>query len=280
VRLVKVLTGTGDIKTQNDKVVLDLSPLVDAVKAKLDGRGITLFDKIPANKVLVQLDIIDAQQLQKVQKATKLLNTLAWLLPILCLACLAGGLALSPNRRRSLTRWGIGVAVAVALLGAGIAVGRSIYLDKVVSPQLPHDAAAAVFDTLVRYLRYGIRLVIALVLVVALAAWLSGPTRAATSIRATTKRIVGGAGESAGAHGVTFGAFGVWVSHYRAGLRIAAVLLALVTLLLWGNPRGSTVLVLALVLLVVLGLIEFIARAARPPSETAEVAHSEGAVSE
>jgi hypothetical protein len=98
-----------------------------------------------------------------------------------------------------------------------------------------------------------------------LAAWLSGPTPAASSIRTTAKRLVGGAGASAGAHGVTFGAFGVWVARYRAGLRVAAVFVALVTLLLWGQPRGSTVLLLAILLLIVLALIEFVARAGAPP---------------
>ena len=260
-RLVKVLTGKGTIQTENDKVVLDLTPLVDTVKAKLDDRGIRIFDKVPANKALVQLNIIDAQQLEKVRSGTKLLNTLSWALPILCLACLAGGLALSSNWRRSLIRWGIWVAVAVALVGAGVAIGRSVYLDAVTSPDLPRDTAAAVFDTLVRFLRYGIRLIIALALVVALAAWLTGPTRSATGIRSTAKRIVGGAGASAGERGVTFGAFGAWVARYRTGLRIAAVLLALVTLLLWNQPRGGTVLFLAIALLIVLAMIEFVGRA-------------------
>jgi hypothetical protein len=73
--------------------------------------------------------------------------------------------------------------------------------------------------------------------------------------------MVGGAGASAGEHGVTFGGFGAWVARYRAGLRIAAVLLALVTLLLWNQPRGGTVLFLAVLLLLVVAAIEFVGRA-------------------
>jgi hypothetical protein len=260
-RLVKVLTGTGQIQTVNDKVVLDLSPIVDTVKTKLDGRGVKIFDKIPANKLLVQLNVIDAQQLDKARGATKLLNQLSWALPILCLACLGGALALSSNRRRSLIRWGIWVAVAVALVGAGVAIGRSIYLDAVTSPALPRDTAAAVFDTLVRFLRYGIRVIIAVGLVVALVAWITGPTPAATGLRSTAKRIVGGAGESAGERGVTFGGFGAWVARSRTGLRIAAVLLALVALLLWDQPRIGALLLVAILLLVVLAAIEFVGRA-------------------
>jgi hypothetical protein len=260
-RLVKVLTGQGRLQTENGKVVLDLSSIVDSVRAELDGRGIKIFDRIPANKALVQLSVLDAKQIDNVRSATKLLEQLSWVLPILSLACLGGGLALSSNRRRTLIRWGIGTAVAVAAIGAGLAIGRSIYLDAVTSPSLPRDTAAAVFDTLVRFLRYGVRLVIAITLIVALTAWLTGPTRAATSIRTTAKRVVGGAGDAAGTRGVTFGAFGAWVAHYRTGLRVAAVLIALVTLLLWSQPRGGTVIALAILLLVALALIEFVGRA-------------------
>ena len=260
-RLVKVLTGDGTLQTQNGKVVLDLSPIVDTVKEKLDGRGIKIFDKVPANKALVQLDVIDAQQLEKVRRGTKLLNQLSWALPILSLACLGGGLALSSKRRRSLIRWGIGTAVAVAAIGAGLAVGRSFYLDAVTSPSLPSDTAGAVFDTLVRFLRYGIRVVIAVGLVVALVAWITGPSPAASGLRSTAKRIVGGAGESAGQRGVTFGAFGAWVARSRGPLRIGAVLLALVVLLLWGHPHAGALLLVAILLLLVLAAIEFVARA-------------------
>ncbi len=223
--------------------------------------GSAIFDRIPIDDVAIQLNFIDAKQIDNARSATKLLNQLAGRCPILSLACLGAGLALSSNRRRSLIRWGIGVAVAVALVGAGVAIGRSIYLDAVTSPSLPRDTAAAVFDTLVRFLRYGVRLVIAIALVVAVAAWLTGPTHAAVATRATAKRIVGGAGESAGEHGVTFGALGAWVARYRTGLRVGAVLLVLVTLLLWNQPRGGTVLFLAILLLLALALIEFIGRA-------------------
>jgi len=260
-QLQKALTGEGRAIGPNDKVVLNLSGIVERVRLELDKRGIGIFDRIPIDQVALNFQLVDAKQLDKARSATKLLNKLSWALPILALVCLGGGLALSSNRRRSLVRWGIGTAVAVAAIGAGLAIGRSIYLDAVTSPSLPSDTAAAVFDTLVRFLRYGIRLVIAIALVVALAAWITGPTRAATGLRSTARRIVGGAGASAGERGVTFGSFGAWVARYRTGLRIGAVLLALVALLLWNHPRGGTVLLLAVLLLVALAAIEFVARA-------------------
>ena len=148
-QLDKALTGEGTLQTRNGKVVLDLSAIVESVRLQLKERGIGIFDRIPIDNLAIQLNIIDAKQIDNARSATKLLNQLSWALPIVSLLCLGGGLALSSNRRRSLIRWGIGAAFAVALIGAGIAIGRSFYLDAVTSPSLPEDTAAAVFDTLV-----------------------------------------------------------------------------------------------------------------------------------
>jgi hypothetical protein len=46
-------------------------------------------------------------------------------------------------------------------------VFRSIYLDAVPASVLPHDAAAALYDTIVRFLRARLRTVFVLGLVVA-----------------------------------------------------------------------------------------------------------------
>ena len=257
-QLVKALTNQGKVvKTQNGEVILDFSAILEQVRLALDQRGIGIFDRIPIDEVAAQFKLVDAHNLEKAQKATHLLDMLRWILPVLLLASLAGALALSSNRRRTLIRWGIGTAVAVAFAGAAIAWGRSLYLDSVSSPTLPRATAAAVFDTLVRYLRYGIRLVLAIGLIVAFIAWLSGPSRAATRIRNTVSR----GGTAAGEHGVTFGSFGAWVGAHRGPIRVGTVLLGLVVLLLWNQPRGSTVLLITVLTLLTLAFEEFVARA-------------------
>jgi hypothetical protein len=55
----------------------------------------------------------------------------------------------------------------MAVLGLGLLLGRSLYLDAVVSPQLPEDAARAVFDTLLHYLRNGLLIVLVAGLLIA-----------------------------------------------------------------------------------------------------------------
>jgi hypothetical protein len=56
---------------------------------------------------------------------------------------------------------------------------------------LPHDAAAAFYDTLVRFLRLGLRTVLVLGLVVALAGFLTGRSITAVRARAGLSKGIG-----------------------------------------------------------------------------------------
>ena len=67
------------------------------------------------------------------------------------------------------------------VLGLGIVLFRSIYLNAIPSSVLAHDAAASFYDTLVRFLRLGLRTVLVFGLVVALAGFFTG--RSVTAVR-------------------------------------------------------------------------------------------------
>jgi hypothetical protein len=58
------------------------------------------------------------------------------------------------------------------------------------------------------------------------------------------------------------GPVGTWVEANKRVLRIAAVTVAALALVFWGRPTGKVVLGLTLALLVVLAIIEFLARPA------------------
>jgi hypothetical protein len=259
-----VLTGGGEVvSTEDGRVVLDLTAIVTEVREMLHDRGVTLFDSIPINKLALRFELFDAKGLEQAQRGVALLNALAWTLPFLALALAGVGIWLSEHRRRTVVRWGIGTAIAMALMAAGIGLGRSVYLDTVVSESLPENAAAATFDTMVRFLRQGLRFVLVLGLVVAVATWISGPGTVATRVRTTFGDVFGGLGDRAEAQGWDFGPFGRWVYRYRSALRVAGVLVVLLFLVFAYRPSASRVLVLALLLLVYLGAVQFVARAAR-----------------
>jgi hypothetical protein len=64
------------------------------------------------------------------------------------------------------------------VLGAGLAVARSVYLRSVPSSLLPPDAAATLYDTLVGFIRDGLRLIAVIALAIAVLAFFFGPAGA------------------------------------------------------------------------------------------------------
>ncbi len=254
--VVKVLTGEGkNVSIKNDKVVLDLSAEIDDVVKRLDERGVTVFDGLSKKQKNLQVELFDAKQLEKGRSAVHLLDRLRIVLVVLVFVLLAGALALSGNRRRTLMRWGLGLVVAMGVTAALLALGRSAFVNAAQN----HDAAGATFDILVRFLRNGIRAIAALGIIVALAAFLSGPSRLAVRTREGAKSLIGGAGRKTGWKP---GPVGTWVGAHKVGLRVAGVAVAFLVLFLWDSPRPLTLLVLALLLLVYLAAIEFVGRSA------------------
>jgi hypothetical protein len=275
----KALTGEGkNVKLEDGKVVLDLSAVIDEVVMRLDERGVTVFDSLAEDQKNLQVELFDASQLERARTAVDLFQRLTIVLVVLVFVLIGVALALSGNRRRTLIRWGLGVVAAMAVTAALLALARSAYLNIAEN----RDAAAAAFDIIVRYLRNGIRVIAVLGIIVALGAFLTGPSRLAVRIRGGSRDLVGGLGRKADEAGWEPGPVGVWVAAHKVGLRIAGVAVAFLILFLWDRPRPLTLLVLALVLLVYLAAIEFFGRSPEPaepaePSDTAEPAGPGGA---
>ena len=114
------------------------------------------------------------------------------------------------------------------------------------------------------YLRLGLRTVLILALVVAGGAFLTGQ---ATTAARTRQRLTAGIGRLRGGAehaGLRTGPVGTWVYANKKVLRIAAVTLAALALVFWGQPTGKTILVLAGLLLVALAIIEFLSQPPQP----------------
>ncbi|HZJ25909.1 MAG TPA: hypothetical protein VFF40_02675 [Acidimicrobiia bacterium] len=263
-QIEKALTGDGDvISTKNGMIVLDLSPIVDQIRDFLSDQGVTFFDDVSADDLDLRFELFDARALGQTQEIVNLLDTMTYVLPIVMAACFGVALWLSPNRRRSVIRGGIGVAIAAAVVAVGVTVGRSFYLDSVSGPGLPRDALAATWDILVRYLRGGLRALIAVGLLVALGTWVTGPGRMPVRLRTTFRRIIGGATDQADARGLELGRFGQFVGRYRTILQIAGVALGALYLLLVDRVSAGELVWTVVVVLVYLAIVEFLARVAR-----------------
>jgi hypothetical protein len=268
--LVKALTGEGGgaVTVEGDTVSLNLGPFIQTVKQQLVAQGFTLAERIP--QVDKSFVLFQSQDITRAQRAFSLLNTLGVWLPVIAIVLLVLGVYVAKDHRRALVGAALGVAISMVVLALGLTVFRSIYLDAVPAAVLPHDAAAVLYDTIVRFLRLGLRTVLVLGLVVAAGAFLSGQSVTAVRTRQGLSNAIGWLAGGAERAGFSTGPVGSWVYANKKALRIGAVALAALALVFWGRPTGKVVLGLTLALLVVLALIEFLGR--RPAQRPVEAA--------
>ena len=261
--LVKLMSGNqgGAVTAQNGEVTLNLGPIIAEVKQRLISSGYSVAQRIPTiDKSFV---LVKSDSVTKLQGLYRLLNTLGYWLPIIALAFLALGIFVAHGHRRALIGACIGMVIGMLAVGVAIAIGRVYYLNAVPSDVLPREAAANIFDTIVRFLRTGLRATAVLALVVAIGAFFSGPAPTATRTRAFFSRGIGGARDSAEAHGVQTGAFGTWVYAHKRAIWLTIVIAGGFTLTFWSRPTAGIVVVTALVVLVLVGIVELLAR---PPA--------------
>ena len=261
--LVQALSGQGgSITVSNGQVTLDLAPFIAIVKQDLAARGFTLVNSLPPIHPTIAL--FSSKTLVQAQTLYRVLNDLKIVLPIVTLLLLAAGVYIARQHRRALIGAGLGFAASMLVLGAVLLVVRGIYLNSVPNSVFPSDAAAAAFDTLVRFIRTALRALLVLGLIVAIAAFFTGPSVTAVRTRAGFVKAFEWVRSGGERHGVSTGPVGQWTYEHRHGLRIGAVALAAVIFVFQGRPTAASVIVLVIILLLVLGLIELIGR---PPAK-------------
>jgi hypothetical protein len=116
------------------------------------------------------------------------------------------------------------------------------------------------YDTIVRFLRLGLRTILVLALVVAGGAFLTGQSVTAVRTRQGLAGAIGWLQGGAEHAGLRTGPVGTWVGANKRALRITVVAAAALALVFWGRPTGKVVLGLTLALLIALAVIEFLGR--------------------
>ncbi|MFC5262694.1 hypothetical protein ACFPJ1_11320 [Kribbella qitaiheensis] len=269
--LVNLLEGNqgGALSAQNDTVTLNLAPIIAQVKERLVARGFGVAQNIPVvNKSIV---LVQSEGVTKAQGFYRLLNTLGAWLPFIALFLFAAGVYVARDHRRALLIGALGFAGAMLALGVGLAVGRALYLNALPSEVISRDAGGVIFDTIVRYLRYSLRAVGVLALIVAFAAFFTGPSVSAVKTRAGLTRGIGALRGKSESAGLNTGRFGAWTFAHKRLLLIASVIGGALVLTFWSQPTVSVVIVIAVIVLFLVAVIEFLGR---PPA--AAHAHAAG----
>ena len=176
------------------------------------------------------------------------------------------------ERRKTLLRMAIGVALVTMLLLAGLSLGRITFINQA-GHSFNREVAATVWDTMLRFLKTDLRWMLLLSVLVVLGAWLAGPARYAVWIRSTVAK--GARWVAAQWHALTSGAgraaagsdrarrSGGWITEHLNGLRIVGVVVAALFLVFGGNLTGWSLLIIVIVLAVYLGLLQLVAAWAR-----------------
>jgi len=253
VLVVKVLTGNegGRITTKNGEVTIQLGSIAQTVQAKLSELGVDVFSN-SSGKASNEFVLFKSEDLTKIQGAVDLLDNVATWLPILLVLMLIAAIALSGNRRRTILRTAIWIAVGMALLLVIFNVARSFYLDA-----FPRRAAAgAAYDQVLSFLRNSARTALVVAVVVAIGAWLAGPGSLATRIREGVKGLVSGEG----AEGGEPSSVGRFAARYKMVLRAVVIGIGLLILVILTAPTPLAVLIIVVLVVVGLLLVEFLAR--------------------
>ncbi|MCX4986520.1 hypothetical protein [Streptomyces sp. NBC_00572] len=262
--LVRALTGSGDgaVQINNDTVTVDLAPVIERVKERLVDSGLTVAGKIP--EIHTDFTVVKSDDIGKVKTGFRLLQIMGVWLPLLALLLIAAGILLSTHRRRTLIASALGLAFAALVLGVGLTVFRTVYLNAL-PDTVSQPAAESVYDALIHFLRTTVRMVIVLGVVLALAAWLTGPSRPAVVTRRIWNSGIVATRSAADGLGLRTGPVGPFVRRHRKWITWILVGIAVLVYILWDHPTGWVVVGLALCLLVAFAVTGFLAA---EPSDT------------
>ncbi|MFD9573535.1 hypothetical protein ACFWBI_27280 [Streptomyces sp. NPDC059982] len=261
--VVRALTGKGrgPVGVDDGTVTLDVGAAVETVKQDLVKAGLSPAEKIP--EVDKQMVLFQSGELKKIRNAVRLLDLAGNWLPVLTVLLATAGVLLARRRRRALVVTALCAAAACLLVAIALAVVRRTYLDQLPEQVQSPAAAAAIFDTLVRFLRVSLRTAMVLGVVVALGAYLSGAGRLPRAVRGSSERAADSTVRWGAAHGVRTASAGSWVLARRRALTLGVLLALALVFALWNHPTVLTVLLLVLILLAVLAVLALLAAGGR-----------------
>lgn len=277
--LVAALTGqtSAGVSVTDGRVSVNLAAFIAAIKPVLIERGVPFADRIPA--VNAQFVVLDSANLGKAQTSVRLLDPLHTVLPVTAVLLLAAGVALAPARRRALVIGASMVVGTLVLLLLGVQVLRALYLGDLEQALLVPEAGQVLFDSVSMPLRLWVRASAVLFLLIALGAWLAGPSSAARAVRTVPARIAGTTRQPTGA----LATISRFAAHNITGLRAAIGGLAVLAILVGERPSAGDVLVIAVLVALALTVVEVLRRwgadvvdAADGPSSPGPSTASEG----
>lgn len=272
-QVLAILEGETDtVSVVEGKVLLNLLPLVNlalgsiqAVASDLVGRDVTLPQitqgEVPSAAIAKleqslgidlpddygQIAVYDSQSLAALQEALYLFERLLVFLLILIPLLVAASLLVSTRRRRTLIQLATGAAVGLVVIRRIAIIARDDLFEQVDTEQFPSVRVLTdeLMDSLFRYTG----ILLAIVLLAALIALITGPYPWAVKVRGWIRDGARGIAAAFGGHATPDTARTRWLRDHRDGLMlggavVAVLLLLLFDLSLWGFVIAGIVITL------------------------------------
>lgn len=188
---------------------INLGPIVDAIKERLVDRGFGLAESIPAVDTVVVVAQADGLLLLAALHA--IADTVGVLLPWVALGLLVAGALLARRRSAGVLGAGLSLMLGAAALAGGL-VGGAVFL-RAASPGwgVPPGVMLTAFDAVVGAMRDSAVALTVLGLLVAVAGWLTGRSRAAARVGTLSSSLASGARGTLQQYGLDTGRFGAWL---------------------------------------------------------------------
>ena len=112
------------------QIAINLSPTLNTLISDLDAHGVTLFNPLKAVSTQgVSFTVVSKQQVSKFSGLFNLVVKFKWIIPVVALVLAILAVALAMERRKTLLRLAVGVALMSLLVLAGLSAGRRGWLQ-------------------------------------------------------------------------------------------------------------------------------------------------------
>lgn len=230
--LIALLDGNqeGPIQLDGNKVVLDVSSLLDQVKDQVVAAGLTIAKDVTIPKTDTQIVLLESPIIGQIQLIYQLSSPiLAWF-PLILAVLFGLAIALARNRPRTVMSTGVALIVLA---------GVSLWLMDYAEAMLLHDISGSVLEgaltsfwsTFFAYLLKGLWAMILLGVILGLGGWYAGRSRPATAVREAVCRGLHSMGPAGGR-------LNSWVRSWAPFLRWSTLIVLTVVLTL-GNIMDS-----------------------------------------
>ena len=221
-------------------------------------RGVGFADLIPA--IDRSIPIAHADALVLVRTLYQVAVAAGFWLPWVVLGLVVVGIVVARSRLRALFWTSVGFAAAFLLLAGGMGIGRTFFIGAVSPSIMTASAAQALFDQVTSLLSPTIAALALVGVLVAVWAWIAGPTRGAVATRGVLESGFAATRNAWERRGLSTGRLGLAVDRFHGPIVLVGMAVALLILITSRPVTFGTVCGVTIGLIVFTVVVELLRR--------------------